>query len=291
MYRNSKRFLSQLYQAHTHDEVGARAAAIAFHATIALVPIMLFLFIVFGWLLEKDLIQTQLQAYILHSAGEQVSDLLVSIFVIVEESGKTFAFSLVGIAIALYGTTNLFFHLQKALFVIFNITFDEQNVIKHTILEQVAAFLFMLFLVLLILLLMFLDLVLTHLLLVSGDELATGFLVSIISASLSLLLLTSLFTLVYRAASMWRLSWREALQGALVCAPLILLGNVLFSWIFAESTTLALYGAVGSAVAFLLWMYYLAQIVLIGAECVKLFTRKQSEQTTEHAAQDAVAVL
>jgi membrane protein len=86
-------------------------------------------------------------------------------------------------------------------------------------------------------------------------------------------LTTTMFTLVYKIVPDASVSWGDAVIGALVTAFLFNLGEVLLS-MFVGKTAASVYGAAGSLIALLLWVYYSAQVFLFGAELTRLFANR-----------------
>ncbi len=82
---------------------------------------------------------------------------------------------------------------------------------------------------------------------------------------------TLLFALMFKFFPAATVTWREALVGASVTAVLFELGQLALSWYLGRASTASAYGAAGSLVVVLLWIYYTAQTVLIGAEFTKAF--------------------
>ena len=86
---------------------------------------------------------------------------------------------------------------------------------------------------------------------------------------LSFLTVTALFAAIYKVLPDRWLSWRDVGVGALVTAFLFTIGKSLIGWYIGSSAVASTYGAAGALMVVLLWVYYSAQIFLLGAE----FTR------------------
>jgi membrane protein len=83
---------------------------------------------------------------------------------------------------------------------------------------------------------------------------------------ISIGLITGLIALIYRYMPAKRLAWRPILWGALVTALLFHLGRWAIGLYLGRSTQPSAFGAAASFAAMLLWLYYSAQIFLLGAE-------------------------
>lgn len=91
-----------------------------------------------------------------------------------------------------------------------------------------------------------------------------------ISAGLSLAVTTALFALLFKFLPDVVLAWRDVLMGALVTAVLFTIGKEAIGLYLGHSGTASSYGAAGSVLVLLLWVYYSSQIVLVGAEFTRL---------------------
>ena len=86
-------------------------------------------------------------------------------------------------------------------------------------------------------------------------------------------LTTTMFTLVYKTVPDACVSWGDAVIGAMVTAFLFNVGAMLLS-MFVGKTAASVYGAEGSVIALLLWVYYSAQVFLFGAELTRIFANR-----------------
>ena len=85
---------------------------------------------------------------------------------------------------------------------------------------------------------------------------------------------TGLFALLYRFLPDVRLHWRDVMTGALVTAVLFTIGQQLIGLYLGQSSIASSYGAAGSVMILLLWVYYSCQILLFGAEFTRVYTQR-----------------
>jgi membrane protein len=71
-----------------------------------------------------------------------------------------------------------------------------------------------------------------------------------------------------------KIAWRNVWTGAAVTAVLFTIGKTLIGLYLGRSTVASVYGAAGSLIVILLWVYYSAQIVFFGAEFTKVYSRR-----------------
>jgi membrane protein len=98
--------------------------------------------------------------------------------------------------------------------------------------------------------------------------------VAVANFVLSLVLVIALFALIYRFVPDVRLAWRDVLEGALVAGVLFNVGKWAIGAYLGHSAVASAFGAAGSLVVLLVWVYYSAQILLFGAEIAHLSARK-----------------
>jgi membrane protein len=87
----------------------------------------------------------------------------------------------------------------------------------------------------------------------------------------SLTVITLLFALIYKVLPDVKLSWRDVWIGALVTAGLFSIGRLVIGLYLGTASIASTYGAAGSVVVILIWVYYSAQIILLGAEFTRAY--------------------
>jgi membrane protein len=90
----------------------------------------------------------------------------------------------------------------------------------------------------------------------------------------SMSLLTLLFATVYKILPDVKIGWRDVWVGAATTAVLFTIGNYLIGLYLGRSSVASTYGAAGSLVIILLWVYYSSQILLFGAEFTRVYAAK-----------------
>ena len=113
-----------------------------------------------------------------------------------------------------------------------------------------------------------------------------------VNVLVSVLVTTALFALLYRFLPDVRLRWRDVTTGAFVTAVLFTIGQQLIGLYLGQSSVSSSYGAAGSVMILLLWVYYSCQILLFGAEFTRVYAqrhgakaRPESYAKTDHEAQ------
>jgi membrane protein len=90
----------------------------------------------------------------------------------------------------------------------------------------------------------------------------------------SVVVATALFAMLYRFLPDVRLRWRDVTTGAFVTAVLFTIGQQLIGLYLGQSSVASTYGAAGSVMILLLWVYYSCQILLLGAEFTRVYAQR-----------------
>ena len=96
----------------------------------------------------------------------------------------------------------------------------------------------------------------------------------VVNLVVSLAVIAAVFAMVYRFLPDVKLRWKDVWMGAFVTALLFSIGKQLIGLYLGQSSTASSYGAAGSVVILLLWVYYSAQVILLGAEFTRVYTRR-----------------
>jgi hypothetical protein len=104
----------------------------------------------------------------------------------------------------------------------------------------------------------------------------------ILDAALSFLVITALFAAIYKVIPDVRSEWRDVILGGAVTSGLFTGGKVLLGLYLGKASFASTYGAAGSLVVFMIWVYYSSQIFFLGAEFTKIFATRYGSQPTLH---------
>jgi len=109
----------------------------------------------------------------------------------------------------------------------------------------------------------------------------------ILNFVLSFVLISVLFAAVYKVLPDRILEWRDVIVGAALTSLLFVIGKSLIGWYIGSSAVASTYGAAGSLIVLLLWVYYSAQIFLLGAEFTKVFANRRGSKQGNPVAEPA----
>ncbi len=105
---------------------------------------------------------------------------------------------------------------------------------------------------------------------------SVGVAIAVAGFMLSIAAIAVLFSATFKFLPHTAIGWRPAVLGGIVAAVLFIIGQTALSWYLARAGTASAFGAAGSLVVLVLWMYYSAQIFLLGAEFTKVYAAKSA---------------
>jgi membrane protein len=99
-----------------------------------------------------------------------------------------------------------------------------------------------------------------------------------VNVGLSLMLISFLLAVAFRHGPSVRLRWGDVYGGALLTAVLFLVGNSIIGFFIRKSALASLYGAAGAVIAVMIWIYYVAMIVLFGSAYTRAYTESHGSR-------------
>jgi membrane protein len=269
------------------DDASSMGAAIAFYTLFAIAPILLFVIWIAGRFIAPDAVQahvlTQVQMVLGDTGEAAVRTILVSTKSAVDQ-GYSRALSALAL---LFGATSVFAALQNSLDRIWR---TPQAQRFHGVWNVVRGRLLSFGLVLCVGFLLLVSLLISASLEALSSWLGAvmadwNTLVFTLDVILGFLFTTILFALIYRYVPRERVIWGDVWVGAVVTATLFTVGKFVILVYFGRVAVASAYGAAGSFLVLLLWVYYSAQIFLLGAEFTRSYAYENGSRVSARAAE------
>jgi membrane protein len=249
------------------------AAALAYNTIFSLPPLLYIVIATAGYFFGEKAVSgqlyEQLNEFIGHDAALQLEESLKNVKV---EGGSTVA-TWIGIATLIFASTTIFVTLQESLNNVWNLKTKPKNGILKLAMDRILSF----GMILSVAFLLLVSLVISALLAVLTEymqRLLPGiavFFIYLLDFVVSMGFITLLFALIYKYLPDAIIRWRDVWVGAMVTAFLFLLGKYLIGWYIGQSDLGSTYGAAGSIVILLTWVYYSSLIVFFGAEVTQQY--------------------
>jgi membrane protein len=248
------------------DNSATTGAALAFYCAFSLAPLLVILLTVAGRIAGEERAYGHLSDQLAGLFGSATAQILLEAMASSDSSDGVIA-SIVSVVTLLIGATTVFAALESALAQIWGAADLEPGGVTGWVRTRVLSFGIILAVGFLLLVSLTISTALTA---VRGFvvERFTGLVavVALADFAISIGLITGLIALLYRYLPARRMAWRPTLWGALATALLFHLGRYVVGLYLSRSTQPSAFGAAAAFAAMLLWLYYTAQIFLLGAE-------------------------
>jgi membrane protein len=248
------------------DNSATTGAALAFYCAFSLAPLLVILLSIAGRIAGEERAYGYLSEQLAGLFGTATTQILLEAMASSETTDGVIA-SIVSVVTLLIGATTVFAALESALAQIWGKDEFEPSGVTAWVRTRVLSFGVILAVGFLLLVSLSISTALTALRGVVAERF-TGLvaLVALVDFAISLALVTGLIALIYRYLPTRRMEWRPTVWGALATALLFHLGRYAVGLYLSRSTQPSAFGAAAAFAAMLLWLYYTAQIFLLGAE-------------------------
>lgn len=260
------------------------SAAVAMYAVLSLSPLLIITIKIVSSLLDEDSAARQVRRQVEALLGPLGAQAVESMIIQTSQPGSGLWATTVSFGLLVVTASFVFLELQDSLNTIWRVKAMPAQSWASWIRSRVLS-LAMVFVIGFLLLVS--QAVTTMLTFVServtgGSRSAT----LLVDTGVSLLFIALLFGLLFRVLPDVKISWRDVLLGAVTTAILFKIGQYVLALYFRYAAPASAYGAAGSFVAVLLWVYYSCWILLFGAELTKVYSRHRGRwiEPEEHAA-------
>ena len=273
--QNSYRLIRQAIVEYIKDNVPRMGVAMAYYTVFSFAPLLMIAIAMASLAFERDAardqIMTQLQDLVGPTGAKAIEAMLQS----ASSPSSGVIATIVGIITLLIGASGVFGELQASLNTIWEVPDREGGGVWHFVKDRLLS-------VLMVLGTGFLLLV--SLILSAGLAAAGSFLLGVlplpesvlhvINFALSFGIITVLLALIYKVLPDAPIAWRDVWIGAVLTAFLFEVGKLLIGLYIGKANFASSYGAAGSLVIILVWVYYSTQILLFGAEFTEVYAKE-----------------
>lgn len=277
--RPSYRVLRDTAKDWVEDDAPGHAAAIAYYALFSLAPLLLVALAIAGFFFDEAAARQQLLGTAEELLGAEGADGVRALLENTRDRmGGGLIAGAIGLGVLLFGASTVFAHLKRALNDVWEVQERRDVGFLHKVKDRVLSvgmvlgfgFLLLVSLVMGALLSAGFGMVKA---LVPGPELAWG----IAQVAIAVLVSTAIFAALFKFLPNVEISWRQVGMGAFATAVLFEVGRVLIGLYLGRSAFGSSFGAAGSVVVLLAWLYYSGLIFFFGAEMTQVLARRHGE--------------
>ena len=275
MFRTILAFLREVLQEWSNDNALTLGAALAYYTIFSMAPLLVLAIAVAGLVFGRAAAEGQIVAQIQDVMGPQGAELIQNMIQRASEPATGAIATVVSLATMFFGASGVFGQLQSSLNLIWGADSLRRTGVKGQLQRRAASFSMILGIGFLLLISLALST------LISGLHQAIDVyltvpseLISLANFSVSFLVVMALFAMIIKLLPDARIEWRDVWLGAAVTAVLFTIGKGLIGIYLGRAGVTSVYGAAGSLVLVLLWVYYSAQLLFLGAEFTEVYSRR-----------------
>jgi membrane protein len=287
MFSTAWKMLKDTVLAFISDEALSRGAAIAFYTVTSIAPVLLIVIAIAGLAFGRDAAQNAITEQLSGLMGQQTAEVLQTAVASAASKSSGVVATIIGIITLMVTASGVFGEMQTALNVIWKAK-PEGTTVSRLIRARAAS----LGLVAALGFLLMVSLVVSTVLMAFGNYLNSilpfgQVILTVLNVIVSLVLISFLFAAIYKVLPDRTLEWGDVVVGAIVTGILFTIGKSLISWYIGSSAVASSFGAAGALIVLLLWVYYSAQIFLLGAEFTKVYANTHGSKQGAPVSEDA----
>jgi len=267
-------FLREIVAQWQRDGALTLGAALAYYTLFAMAPLLVLIIAIAGLALGRAAAQGEIVAHIGGLMGPEGAKVIEEMIVRASSPASGILATVVSLGTMALGASGVFGQLQSSLNQIFRGEPRYSGGFRGLVRQRLSHF----GMIVAVGILLFVSLVLSAVVAALQGflefrlpELAA--VLPSLNLGLSFVVVTGLFALIYKVLPDVRLAWRDVWLGATVTATLFMVGKSVIGLYLGRAGTTSVYGAAGSLVLVLLWIYYSAQILFLGAEFTEVYSR------------------
>jgi membrane protein len=264
--------LKETYNEWSEDKAARLAAALAYYTAFSIAPLLLICIAVAGLVFGREAAQGQVFAQLQGLLGPEAAETIQESIANSQDTGASTLSAIIGLAMLVWSASNVFSQLQDALNTIWEVAPDPKAGWLATIKRRFMS----MTMVLGIGFLLLVSLILTAGIAAVGNFLS-GFLPGgeilwqVVNFLLGFAVVALLFAAIYKVLPDAEIEWSDVWVGAAVTSFLFTVGRILIGLYLGHASVGSTFGAAGSLLVFLVWVYYSAQILFFGAEFTQVY--------------------
>jgi membrane protein len=267
------KFNKQVISEFIADNVLKYSASLAYYTILSLAPLLIIMLFVTGKLFGKEAIRGELYTEIKDLVGPDAALQVQTAIQNIHLSPDNLFASSIGVVVLLVGATGIFSEIQDSLNRIWGLKLTNRKVWWKLFIDRLISF----SLILSLGFVLIVSLALNALVAALSSKISQWFsasgetLLLVMDNLISLGITTVLFGTIFKVLPDAKIKWKDVLIGALITSTLFTLGKYAIGFYLGRSNIANIYGAAGSVMILMIWVYYSAAILYLGAVFTKVY--------------------
>lgn len=263
------------------DDIPLHGAALAFYTIFSMAPLLIIIIAVTGFVFGEQAATGQVSAFLDELVGVGAANFVETIIKGANQTFSNVIATILGVGTILFTSTTVITQLKSSLNTIWNVETREGNTVRQFLISRFTSFVLVLIFALTLVSSLLFDAVLR----IIDSEVSnflpgdiailqwTNYIVFVVATVL-------LFTIIFRMLPDIKIAWIDALVGAIVTTLLFMAGRYFITIYLGIGSIGSTYGAAGTFVAILIWIYYNSMTVFLGAEFTHQYTIRYGHGVT-----------
>jgi len=256
-----------------NDNAFKLSASLSYYTVFALGPLIIIIISLTGIFFGKEAVQGKIYGQLNDLVGSESALEIQNIIINIQNSHSTTTGAIIGAVILFIGATGVFTEMQDSINYIWSVKAKPKKGWLKFLINRLLSFSLIVGMGFILLV----SLIMSALLTLLSDQLMkllpnyTVALFEVVNTGIILIVISALFTVIFKILPDAIIAWKDALMGALLTAVLFLTGKFLISFYIGRSNLGVTYGTAASVIILLTWVYYSAMILYFGAEFTKMY--------------------
>jgi membrane protein len=277
--RQAGAFLREVFDEWSKDDALSLGAALAYYTIFSMAPLLVLVIAIAGLVFGRDAAQGEIVGQLQGTIGPAGAKTIEDMIARASQPSSGITATVISLVTMFFGASTTFGQLQSSLNRIWDVKRSRSGV-RGQVQRRLVAF----SMILAIGALLFLTLAASAALSAAHTwlEQYTPVLAQVLpvaNAALSFAVVTALFAMIFKVLPDTRIEWGDVWAGAAVTALLFTIGKALIAVYLGRAGVTSVYGAAGSLVLILLWIYYSAQLLFLGAEFTEVWSRRRGSRS------------
>jgi len=268
------KFNRQVISEFMADNVLKYSASLAYYTILSLAPLLIIILSITGKLFGEEAIRGELYGEMKDLVGADVALQVQTAVSNIHLSADNFFATAIGVVVLVIGATGIFGEIQDSLNKIWGLRLKQiKKVWWKLLIDRLISF----SLIISLGFVLVVSLLLNALVAALSAQISSWFsasgemLLLVLDNLLSLVITTVLFGAIFKVLPDAKIKWRDVFVGSVITASLFMLGKYGIGFYLGQSNLTTIYGAAGSVVVLMVWVYYSAAILYLGAVFTKVY--------------------
>ncbi len=257
------KLIKNTFKEWNEDHAAQLAAALAYYTIFSLAPVLIITLAIAGQFFSQETARNQIMAQISSYAGAETARFIGTLLESSSRDSSGFIASVLSVVILLFGATGFFGQVQSSLNQIWEVP-PQTGGLRANLKNRLRSFFMILGLGFLLLVFLIVSGVINAVTSRANPNSQTTYIFQAINFLVLFGFMTLALAMIFRVVPEKEITWKDVLLGAAITALLFVIGRYAISLYLTVTKSGSTYGAAGSLIVLLIWIYYSAQIFLLG---------------------------